>query len=421
MRSGLYLIAAGIFLLGICIGIGVERHWLDAGWTNTGLPLVETAEEHARRHLDPDYVCPMHPDVVSHEPGSCPVCGMDLVSREPLVQSDSPSDSLPEVVVPPGFIHNFGVRTARAERGLVSREILAIGRVARMPLPKVTDVTPGLKGKILSVSDKALGDTISKGEWLYSIDTPAWRTLQQNYLDALKGQDPTRANQLRQRLQSLGMKPAALTRLANSGQIEEVLDKHAPVGGTITEWRATEGDPVESDTRVVTLGGVNRIPVVVNLFEGQGAWIDRGQRITVRIPTMPGIEYQGQVDRTDREINFSTRTLPVYVGFSTTNPRIRYGMLVEVTIHALARDDVLRIPREALIRTGKGDRVILARGNGRFQPVAVEAGIESGDYIEILSGLEEGREIVVSGQFLIDSESSLMADFRRMEAADDIP
>jgi len=185
------------------------------------------------------------------------------------------------------------------------------------------------------------------------------------------------------------------------------------------EWRAGEGDPVEVGTKVVTLGGVNRIPVVVNLFEGQGAWIDRGQRITVRIPTMPGTEYEGQVDRTDREINFSTRTLPVYVGFSSTNPRIRYGMLVEVTIHASARENVLRIPREALIRTGESDRVILARGNGRFQPVSVEAGIESGDYIEILSGLEQGQEIVVSGQFLIDSESSLMADFRRMEAADD--
>jgi Cu(I)/Ag(I) efflux system membrane fusion protein len=158
---------------------------------------------------------------------------------------------------------------------------------------------------------------------------------------------------------------------------------------------------------------------VVNLFEGQGAWIDRGQRITVRIPTMPGVEYEGQVDRTDREINFSTRTLPVYVGFRTTNPRIRYGMLVEVTIHASARENVLRIPREALIRTGEGDRVILARGNGRFRPVSVEAGIESGDYIEILSGLEEGQQIVVSGQFLIDSESSLIADFQRMETGAD--
>ena len=402
------------------MGIGIERNWPDPVITGDNmLPASETALEHARKHLDPEYVCPMHADVISEEPGSCPVCGMDLVSREPLVQEGSPGDSLPEVTVPPEFIHNFGVRTARVERGPVSREILAIGRVARMPLPKITDVTPGLKGKILSVSDKVLGDTVSKGEWLYSIDTSAWRSLQQNYIDALQEEEPTRANQLRQRLQSLGMKPAALSRLATSGQIEEVLDRHAPVGGTVTEWRAGEGESVEASTKVVTLGGVNRIPVVVNLFEGQGAWIDRGQRITVRIPTMPGIEYEGQVDRTDREINFSTRTLPVYVGFSTTNPRIRYGMLVEVTIHALAREIVLRIPREALIRTGEGDRVILARGNGRFQPVAVAAGIECGDYIEILSGLEEGQELVVSGQFLIDSESSLMADFQRMEAGGD--
>ena len=130
---------------------------------------------------------------------------------------------------------------------------------------------------------------------------------------------------------------------------------------------------------------------------------------------MPGTEYEGQVDRTDREINFSTRTLPVYVGFSTSDPRLRYGMLVEVTIHAADRENVLQIPRDALIRTGKGSRVIVARGEGRFQPVAVETGLESGDVIEIISGLEEGQEIVVSGQFLIDSESSLRADFQRME------
>ena len=321
----------------------------------------------------------------------------------------------------PEFIHNFGVRTAIVTRGPVSRDILALGRVSRMPLPKVTDVAPGLNGTILSVSDTVLGGTVSKGEWLYSVDTPAWRALQQNYLDALQEEDPTLANQLRQRLQSLGMQPAALSRLATSGQIEEVLDRHAPVGGTITEWRAGKGDTVEATTKVVTLGGMNRVPVVVNLFEGQGAWIDRGQRITVRVPTMPGTEYEGQVDRTDREINFSTRTLPVYVGFSTPDPRLRYGMLVEVTIHAADRDNVLQIPRDALIRTGEGSRVIVALGEGRFQPVTVVPGLESGDVIEVISGLEEGQEIVVSGQFLIDSESSLRADFQRMEAGNNDP
>ena len=419
MRSGIYLIAAGLLILGIGIGIGIERHWPDeSGNGGSTLPVGETTLEHARKHLDPDYVCPMHPDVVSEEPGSCPVCGMDLVRREPAAPTVVATDRLPEVQVPPEFIHNFGVRTAIVSRGQVSRDILAIGRVSRMPLPKVTDVSPGLKAKVLSVSDKAIGDTVSKDEWLYSVDTQEWRTLQQSYLDALQEEDQTHANQLRQRLQSLGMQPAALSRLATSGQIEETLDKHAPVDGTIVEWRAGEGELVEATTKVVTLGGMNRVPVIVSLFEGQGAWVDRGQRITVRVPTMPGTEFEGQVDRTDREINFSTRTLPVYVGFSTSDPRLRYGMLVEVTIHAADRENVLQIPRDALIRTGEGSRVIVALGKGRFQPVVVVPGLESGEVIEIVSGLEEGQEIVVSGQFLIDSESSLMADFQRMETGD---
>jgi len=406
-------------ILGVFIGIGIERYWQGPVDTTAALPAGETALEHARKHLDPDYVCPMHPEVVAKQPGTCPICGMDLVKREPAAIPENTGDDFPEVVISPEFIHNFGVRTATVTRGPVSREILALGRVSRMPQPRITDVSPGLTGKVIAVSGKAIGDTVNKGELLYSVDAPEWRRLQQSYLDALREDDPTRANQLRQRLQALGMKAAALARLAESGQVEQTLDVHAPLGGTVVEWRAGEGEAVGATTKVVTLGGVNRIPVVVSLFEGQGAWVDRGQRITVRVPTMPGIEFEGQVDRTDREINFSTRTLPVYVGFSTADPRIRYGMLVEVTIHAADRENVLQIPGEALIRTGESSRVIVARGDGRFQPVEVVPGIESGDHIEILSGLEEGQEIVLSGQFLIDSESSLMADFQRMETGDD--
>ena len=183
--------------------------------------------------------------------------------------------------------------------------------------------------------------------------------------------------------------------------------------GEVT-FHAGKGETVQAGTKVMTLGGTNRIPIIVSLFEGQGAWVDRGQKIEVRIPTMPGVEFEGQVDRTDREINFSTRTLPVYAGFSTADPRISYGMLVEVTIHTADRENVLQIPREALIRTGEGSRVIVALGEGRFQPVAIVPGLESGEVVEVVSGLEEGQEIVVSGQFLIDSEASLRASFGRM-------
>jgi len=417
MRIGLYLVAAGLFILGLGIGIGIERHWPDQSTTQT---VGETTLEHARKHLDPDYVCPMHADVVQKEPGSCPICGMDLVKREPPANTEVATRSLSEVVVTPEFIHNFGVRTATVTRGPVSRRIMALGRVSRMPRPKVTDVSPGLPGKVFSVNGKKIGDSVDKGELLYTVDAPEWRSLQHAYLESLGDEeDQTLTKQLQQRLQTLGMEATALARLVKSRQVEQMFDVHAPLGGTIIEMDAGEGETVQANTRVVTLGGMNRIPVVVSLFEGQGAWVDRGQRITVRIPTMPGIEFEGRVDRTDREINFSTRTLPVYVGFSTADPRISYGMLVEVTIHAADRENVLQIPRDALIRTGDGSRVIVARGDGRFQPVAVEPGLESGAVVEVISGLEEGQEIVVSGQFLIDSESSLRSDFQRMEAGNE--
>jgi Cu(I)/Ag(I) efflux system membrane fusion protein len=406
-------------ILGIFIGIGIDHYWTGTGDSSTTKSANETTLEHARRHLKSDYVCPMHAEVVSKEAGSCPICGMDLVKREPATLPEITTDRLPEVAVTPEFIHNFGVRTATVTRGPVSRRILALGRVSRMPQPRVTDVTPGLQGKVLEVSDKKIGDPVDKGELLYSVDAPEWRRLQHAYLKALGDEeDQARAQQLRQRLQSLGMNAAALTRLANSGQVEQTLDIHAPLSGTVIEWGAMEGEAVQAGSKVVTLGGMNRIPVIVSLFEGQGAWVDRGQRIDVRIPTMPGVEFVGQVDRTDREINFSTRTLPVYVGFSTADPRISYGMLVEVTIHAADRENVLQIPREALIRTGEGSRVIVAKGDGRFQPITVVPGLESGDVVEVISGLEEGQEVVVSGQFLINSESSLRADFQRMETGD---
>ncbi len=405
--------------LGAIIGVAVERYWLPPGDANPALPASETALAHARKHVDPDFVCPMHSDVVSKQAGSCPVCGMDLVMREPPRRMEMGAQDLPEVLVAPGFIHNFGVRTAKVTRGPVERRILALGRISRMPQPRLTNVSPGLNGRVTSISSKAIGDKVSKGELLYSVDAPEWRSLQQQYLDALDEDDATRSKQLSQRLQTLGMKTAALERLAQDQRIVQTLDVHAPVDGTIVEWRGWKDKPVEAGTQVVTLGGMNRIPVVISLFEGQGAWINNGQRVVFRLPTFPATEFVGQVDRTDREINFSTRTLPVYAGFSTADPRIRYGMLVEATIHASDREHVLRIPREALIRTGEGDRVIVSRGDGRFRPVTVVPGLESGDYIEILSGVKEGQDIVVSGQFLIDSESSLTANFQRMEKGDD--
>jgi len=419
MRFSRILLLPGLFAGGVLLGIQIERH----GSTPPGIPAEPAQQQHLHEPVQAQaqYVCPMHPEVVSPSPDTCPVCGMELVRREPAPAPAAASGAFPEIRVPPGFVHNFGVRTAAVERGTVARYIEAIGRVSRMPQPRLTEVTPGLTGKLVELTGKEIGAQVHQGERLYALDAPEWRQLQQHYQEAVAEADDNRSTQLQQRLQSLGMSPARLGQLRAGGEIEQTLAVYAPVAGTLVERMPAAGETVTAQSRVVTLGGINRVPVIVSAFEGQGAWIDRGQQVRIRVPTLPGTEFIGTVDRTDREINFSTRTLPVYVGFNTADPRIRYGMLVDVAIEAAERRGVLRIPREALIRTGTGERVILDRGAGRFQPVEVVPGLENDDYVEILSGLEEGQLVVVSGQFLIDSESSLRTSLQRMDEGVDAP
>jgi Cu(I)/Ag(I) efflux system membrane fusion protein len=415
MRNFKPLLLSGLVIGGVLLGILIERHGLSRDDASDSMAPADPPHEHAHDTLQVQYVCPMHPEVVAQSPGTCPVCGMDLVEQQPAPQHEMVQTGLPGVSVSPAFIHNFGVRTAAVTRGPMALHIESIGRVSRMPQPRVTEVKPGLAGKLVALTEKTAGEDVRKGEQLFAIDSPEWRRLQQLYLDTLADEEDARRAPMEQRLQSLGMTATRLEQLRSSGQLEQTYTVEAPVDGTITDRSSATGETVEAQSSVVTLGGVNRVPVIVSAFEGQAPWIDRGQRVTVRVPTLPGTEFTGQVDRTDREINFSTRTVPVYIGFNTADPRIRYGMLVDVTIEAAARANVLRIPRDALIRTGSGDRVIVARGAGRFQPVAVVPGLEDGEFIEVLSGLEAGQQVVVSGQFLIDSESSLRTGLQRMD------
>ncbi|MEA3273831.1 MAG: efflux RND transporter periplasmic adaptor subunit [Pseudomonadota bacterium] len=401
-----------ILAVGVAIGVAADRYWL----YRTGDIAVESALDHAQSHLDPSYVCPMHPDMTSAEPGTCPVCGMDLVARVAGAGEKVSDGGLPEVSVSPQFVQNFGVRTARVARRTLSREIEAYGVVSRMAVSRHRDVTPGLPGTLESIADKAVGDPVGQGELLYTLSSPEWVRAQDAYLEAREGGDPGRLGQSEQRLRTLGMSDDQLRTLANSGRVERLIRVLAPKNGAVVGRSGEVGDRVAANTKVFTLGGVSDIPVTAEVFERQVTWVQPGQRATVEIPSLTGLVFDAEVSRLHTEVGFNSRTLPVYLTFRTTNPLIKYGMLADVTVHAAPRENVLAMPREALIRTGSGTRVILALGNGRFRPVEVETGIESGDMVEVLSGLEEGQTVVVSGQFLIDSESNLAAGLEQLHS-----
>lgn len=170
---------------------------------------------------------------------------------------------------------------------------------------------------------------------------------------------------------------------------------------------------------VMSLADLSSVWILAEVFESQADWVKEGQSAEVKLSYLPGREWKGEVEYIYPSLDPKTRTLKVRLRFDNVDEALKPNMFSDVTIYGGAKRDVKIIPREALIRTGNDERVIISVGEGRFQPRDVTAGIESGEYIEIINGLNVGDKIVTSGQFLIDSEASLKASIARMSSSND--
>ena len=169
----------------------------------------------------------------------------------------------------------------------------------------------------------------------------------------------------------------------------------------------------------MTLANLSSVWVVAEVFQRQADWIGVGRPAEVRLSSQPGRVWEGEVEFIYPVLDPKTRTLQVRMRFDNPDEELKPNMFAKITLFGGPTADVVHIPKEALIRTARNDRVILDAGAGRFQPREVVAGLESGDRVEIKAGLEAGDVVVTSGQFLIDSEASLKASFARLRSGDD--
>lgn len=365
------------------------------------------------------YVCPMHAHITDNAPGSCPVCGMDLVAAE--AETEHLDPGLPAVQIDPAVVNNLGVRTAAVERGTLTRQIDTMGMISKISSTRNLDVTPGLPGRLTWISDKRVGDIVEAGETLYRVYVPERIQAQKEYLASWSAGDHALIPAMWDALRALKFDDAAIKRLEDSGQIEEHYAVTAARRAAVVSRLGEVGTRVKPGARVFTLGGNFRIDLNAEIFERHWGWVAFRQRAQISIPSVRGGRFEGMVQTINNSVNYKTRALTANLAFNTLNPGLREGMVADVRIFAAPRNDVLYVPRDAVILSADGARVVLAEGAGRFRPRAVETGIESGDRLEIVAGLEEGEQVVVSGQFLIDSESSLSASLRRIERAEPAP
>ena len=354
------------------------------------------------------WVAPMDPNYRRDEPGKSPM-GMDLVPVYANAAGDNNS-----VSIKPAMLQSLGVRTALVKRGKLWRLINTVGYVA-FDERKLSHLHLRTEGWIEKLNVKSDGERVKKGDVLLELYSRELVNAQEEYVQALRGSNDYLERASRERLEALGMSSAQIKQVKRNKRAYQKVRILASQDGVVDSLNVREGMYVKPDTEVLTLADLSSIWLLVDIFERQADWVAAGQPAEVSLGYLPGRLWEGEVEFVYPTIDPMTRTLQARLRFDNLDEALKPDMYADVRIYASPKDAVLSIPREALIKTGNSERVIVALGEGKFRPQEVNAGIESGDFVEVISGLEEGDQVVTSGQFLIDSEASLRASFGRME------
>jgi Cu(I)/Ag(I) efflux system membrane fusion protein len=372
-------------------------------------------------HTEVRYVCPMHPKVVRDASGSCPICGMDLVAKhlEPAVSER------PQVTLDASVVQNMGVRTAKVRRGVLQRHVQTQGTVTydEDRIVKVHSRTPGW---IETLNIRSDGKTVKRKDELAQFYSPLIVQVQLEYINALEELDiaqlesadqseiSARVKSLRNSLRLLHVMDMDIMNIEKYRTVKSTIPIAAPRTGVVTRLGVREGMYVEPDHTMFTIVDLSRLWVMVDIYEHQMSWMKPGLKATIKAPALPERSWEGALEFIYPEVDPLARTLRARIAVANPDGALVPNMFVEVTISSDPKKNVLIVPRESVIPTGERETVVKALGNGHFQPAEVTSGMWVGPDVEIVSGLQENDEVVVSGQFLIDSESSLRADFSRM-------
>jgi len=356
---------------------------------------------------------PMDPNYRRDEPGKSPM-GMDLV---PVYADEAPADE-GVVRINPAVVNNLGVRTAVAERGALSRRIETVGYIG-YDEDTVEHVHTRVAGWVEQLAVKTSGETVSEGQLLFELYSPELVNAQEEYLAALRGGNDPLVDASRERLAALGVTNAQVRRLDAERRVDRHIRVSARRNGVVAELGVREGKYVTPETDIMSIADLESVWVLVEVLERQSAWVREGLDAEVELDYLPGERWTAKVDYVYPELDPDARTLTVRLRLDNPGRRLRPNMFAHVRIAGEPSPPVVHVPREALIRGGSVDRVVVALGAGHFRAQPVEPGIETGDRVEIRRGIDAGQRIVTSGQFLIDSESNIDTALSRLDEGDD--
>ena len=401
------------------IAYGSYRFGMDRGMQMAGSPRAAAGAGPAQKPGDVDPATgkkvlywhdPMVPGQRFDKPGKSPFMDMQLV---PVYEDGAGQGG---VAIDPRMQQSLGVRLAEVRRGALSPTVEAVGNVAYNERETAV-VQARSNGFVERLNVRAPLDPVRRGQALAELYVPDWVAAQEEYLSARR-MSGTRLEALvdgaRQRMRLAGMSDAQIALVESTGKVHPRLTVTAPIAGVVAELGAREGMTVMPGAMLFRINGLSTVWVNAEVRETQAADVRVGNLVEARTPALPEKLFKGKVSAILPEVNPATRTLKARVELSNPGAELKPGMFVTVNFASAARKEALLVPTEAVIQTGKRKVVIVAQGDGKFALVDVQTGAEAGGDTQVLEGLEPGQKVVLSGQFLIDSEANLRSAATRM-------
>lgn len=409
--------------LALAIGAG-GGYWL-ATESETAAPLDTAGEPQAKKPLF--YRNPMNPEITSPVPAKDEM-GMDYIP----VYAEDEQETGPAgtVKIDPVTVQSIGIRTAEAERRTLSQTIHTVGRVD-YDEQRLTRLHPKTEGWVEELYVEETGEPVEQDAILLSIYSPQLVSTQQEYVLALKSRETLQASPFQdvrqgakelvetalKRLRLLDVPEHQIRELTETRKVKKLLHIHSPAKGIVIHVGVREGQYVTPTTELYTIGDLSEVWVYVDIYEDELPWIGVGDEAEMHLTGLPGKVFNGKLTYIYPYAESKTRTVKVRMEFENPELLLKPDMFADVTVYASRQLDAVAVPTEAVIRSGLREQVFVVREPGKFEPREVELGVSSEGWTQIREGVKPGEEVVVSAQFLLDSESKLREAAAKMREA----
>lgn len=378
------------------------------------------------------YTCAMHPSYISDKPGTCPFCGMGLVPlKKSAATSIGEASSHPAIQINPLTIQNMGVKTEVVRERALTTDLRASG-IIKADESRITMVTARVMGYVKNLRVTVTGQSVKKNTPLLEIYSPDLIATQEEFLQSLKFESTipdtdsnvqaTHANpysqSARKRLLNWGVSEKEIDQIEKTNTVKNSLALMSEHDGVVLEKMVVEGQNVSPGMPLFRLADLNQVWVVANIYQADLAQVKVGTEASISMDYLPGKSLLGKVQFISPVLDEQTKTLEVRIAvINTPALDLKPQMFASVHFQNKTNKNGVMIPEQSVIRTGKRNLVIVSLGQGYFEPREILLGITSGNYVEVTQGIKTGETIVVSSQFLIDSESNLNAAIQKMQSS----